>query len=158
MNVADVGKSFEEIADWVTKSRSRSLHFFSVDSLKYLQRTGRLSSVTATIGSILDLKPILTLTKKGKIVAFDKVKGRKKVVKYLADLAESNYIDDALCKELLVICHGDNFEQAKALEEEITGRLEFKNVWLLDVGPVIGSHCGPGVMAFLMMGKERSVD
>jgi len=158
VKLQEEGKSFDEIAGFVKSNRMRSLHFFSVDSLKYLQHTGRLSAVTATIGSILDLKPILTLTQKGKIVAFDKVKGRKKVVKYLADLAAENYVDDDLCKELLVICHGDNFEQAKALEAEITGRLEFKNVWFLDIGPVIGCHCGPGVMAFLMMGKERTVD
>ncbi len=158
VKLKEEGKSLDEIAAWVLANRSRSLHFFSVDSLRYLQRTGRLSSVTATLGSILDLKPILTVTKQGKIVAFDKVKGRKRVVRYLADLAEKNYVDDDICKELLVVCHGDNLEQAKALETAITNRVEFKQTWFLNVGPVIGSHCGPGVMAFLMMGKERELD
>ncbi|MEI3416683.1 MAG: hypothetical protein V8Q43_03875 [Christensenellaceae bacterium] len=47
-------------------------------------------------------------------------------------------------------------EQAETLKAAITQkRLDFKEIWLVDVGPVIGSHCGPGTMAFLMMGKER---
>lgn len=149
------GKSFDEIVDWLEEKKMRSLHFFSVDSLKHLQRTGRLSAVTATIGSILDLKPVLTLTREGKIVAFDKVKGRKKVVKYLADLAEKCYVDDDICKELVVVYHADSEEQGHALEQELRERLDIKNVWFMDVGPVIGCHCGPGTLAFLMMGKER---
>ncbi|MEI3416682.1 MAG: DegV family protein [Christensenellaceae bacterium] len=64
--------------------------------------------MTATLGTMLDLKPILTVTREGKIVAFDKVKGRKKVVKYLADSVEKNDVDDDICKELMVVCHGDN--------------------------------------------------
>ena len=66
-------------------------------------------------------------------------------------------MDDDICKELMVVCHGDNLAQAEALKDAITQKLEFKEVWLMDVGPVIGSHCGPGVMAFLMMGKEREL-
>ncbi len=155
VKLKEEGKSFDEIKEWVEANRLRSLHFFSVDSLMHLKRTGRLSTVTATLGTMLDLKPILTLTKDGRVVAFDKIKGRKKVVKYLADLAVKNYVDDDICKELLVVCHGDNMEQAEALKEEIGSRLEFKNIWLVDVGPVIGGHAGPGVVAFLMMGKER---
>lgn len=157
VRLKEEGKSMEEILQWLQENRMRSLHFFSVDSLNYLKKTGRVSAVTATLGTMLDLKPILTLTKEGKIVAFDKVKGKKKVVKYLADLAEKNYVDDDICKELMVICHGDNLAQAEALKDVITQKLEFKEVWLMDVGPVIGSHCGPGVMAFLMMGKEREL-
>ena len=76
------------------KNKRRSLHFFSVDSLMYLKKTGRLSGITATMGTILDLKPILNLTKEGKIVAFDKVKGSKKVVKYLADMIRKQNQDN----------------------------------------------------------------
>lgn len=155
VKLKEEGKSFDEIQEWVENNRQRSLHFFSVDSLMHLKRTGRLSAVTATLGTMLDLKPILTLKKDGSIVAFEKIKGRKKVVKFLGDLAAKNYVDDDICKELVVVCHGDNLEQAEALKEEIASKLAFKNFWLVDVGPVIGGHCGPGVLAVLMMGKER---
>lgn len=153
----EAGRSLDEIRQWLLDNRMRSLHFFSVDSLNYLKKTGRVSAVTATLGTMLDLKPILTVTREGKIVAFDKVKGRKKVVKYLADTVEKNYVEDDICKELMVVCHADNKEQAEALKAAIEERLDFKEIWLVDVGPVIGCHCGPGTMAFLMMGKEREI-
>ena len=157
VKLKEEGKSFDEIVEWVEKNKMRTLHFFSVDSLNYLKRTGRLSAVTATIGSILDLKPILTLTREGKIVAFDKVKGRKKVVKYLADKVSENAVDDDIFRELCVVYNADNVEQATALKEELERRFQFKNLWFMDVGPVIGCHCGPGTMAVLIMGKERTV-
>ena len=149
------GKSFDEIVDWLEKNKTRSLHFFTVDSLMHLKRTGRLSALTATVGSILDLKPVLTLTRDGRIVAFDKVKGRKKVVKYLAEKVAENYMDDDESRELAVVCHGDNPEQAELLRQEIEKRFQFKNLWFMDVGPVIGCHAGPGVLAVLILGKER---
>ena len=157
VKLKEEGKSFDEIVEWVEKNKMRTLHFFSVDSLNYLKRTGRLSAVTATIGSILDLKPILTLTREGQIVAFDKVKGRKKVVKYLADKVSENAVDDDIFRELCVVYNADNVEQATALKEELERRFQFKNLWFMDVGPVIGCHCGPGTMAVLIMGKERTV-
>ncbi len=157
IRLKEEGKALDEIKQWLLDNRMRSLHFFSVDSLNYLKKTGRVSAVTATLGTMLDLKPILTLTREGKIVAFDKVKGKKKVVKYLVELAQKNYVEDELCKELMVIMHGDNLSQAQELKQQIEQKLEFKNIWFMDVGPVIGSHCGPGVMAFLMMGKEREL-
>jgi len=157
VRLKEEGKSMEEIIAWLIENRMRSLHYFSVDSLTQLRKGGRVSAVTATLGTMLDLKPILTLNREGKIVAFDKVKGRKKVVKYLADMVEKNYVDDDICKELIVVMHADNEAQAKSLQEAIAGKAKFKNIWFMDVGPVIGSHCGPGVMAVLMMGKEREL-
>ena len=150
------GRSMEEIADWVEKNKRRSLHFFSVDSLMYLKKTGRLSGITATMGTILDLKPILNLTKEGKIVAFDKVKGRKKVVKYLADMIQQNQDNTPESHDMAVVCHGDNPEMAQMLKEEIEKRFDFKDIWYMDVGPVIGCHAGPGVLGLLFMGKERT--
>lgn len=150
----EAGASLDEIKDWVEQHKLNALHFFSVDSLKHLQRTGRLSAVMTAMGSLLDLKPILTVTKEGKVVSFDKVKGRKKVIRYLADLAEKNY-DPKLSRELAVVCHADNLEQAKILQEEMQKRMEFDEFWLIDIGPVIGVHAGPGALALLMLGKER---
>ena len=151
------GLNLDQTYASLERDRDNLCEFFTVDDLMFLRRTGRLSGVTATLGTMLDLKPILTVTREGKIVAFDKVKGRKKVVKYLADTVEKNYVDDDICKELMVVCHADNKEQAEALKAAIEERLDFKEIWLVDVGPVIGSHCGPGTMAFLMMGKEREI-
>ncbi len=151
------GKSLDEVKDWVEANKLHLLHFFSVDDLNYLKKTGRVSAISATLGTMLDLKPILCVTKEGKIVAYDKVKGRKKLIKKLAELTEENYLDTDEGRELMVIMHGDNVDMAEALKEEILKRVSFNNVWIQHVGPVIGSHCGPGVMAVLMLGKERAL-
>lgn len=155
VRLKEQGAQFDEIVQWVEDNKMNALHYFSVDDLMHLKRTGRLSAVTATLGSILDLKPILTLSKEGKVVAFEKVKGRRKVVKYFLDRIEQELTDDPAYRELCVVCHGDNLEQARLLEQEIKERFNFKQVWFMDVGPVIGCHTGPGVIALLFMGKPR---
>lgn len=149
------GKSLEEIADWLENNKKHVQHFFTVDSLAYLKRTGRLSAITATIGTMLDLKPVLTLTNEGKIVAYEKLKGKKKVIKYLVDKIGEHYLDTEESREIMVICHGDNLEQAEAIKSLVEQRYAYKNIWLMDVGPVIGCHAGPGVLAVLVLGGDR---
>ena len=78
-------------------------------------------------------------------------------MKYLADKVSENAVDDDIFLELCVVYNADNVEQATALKEELERRFQFKNLWFMDVGPVIGCHCGPGTMAVLIMGKERTV-
>lgn len=152
----EAGKSLDEIRDWLEANKTRLNHYFTVDSLQYLRKTGRLGAVTATLGTILDLKPVLTLKRDGSIVAFDKVKGRKQVVKYLLNKVEENALDDPDSRELFVVCHGDNPEPAYAIEQYVKEHYHYNNVWCVDVGPVIGCHAGPGVLAVLMLGKERA--
>lgn len=152
------GSSYDEIVTWLEENKKRVLHFFSVDSLSHLRRTGRLSAVTATLGTILDLKPILTLNKEGKIIAYEKVKGRKKVAKYLLDQVEKYWDrDDPACRELCIVLHADAEETARQIETEIRARFDFEEIWFYDVGPVIGCHCGPGTLAVLFMGKDRVI-
>ena len=123
------GKSMEEIAAWLEANKCRSLHFFTVDSLQHLKRTGRLSSTKAALGTILDLKPVLYLTREGRIIAFDKVKGRRKVVSYFIEKIEENLTDDEVSHDLIVVCHGDNLEAAETIKKEIEDRFDFKPVW-----------------------------
>ena len=151
------GKSLDEIKDWVENNKLKALHFFSVDDLKYLKKTGRVSAVSATLGTMLDIKPVLVLTREGKIVANEKVKGRKKLIKFLTDKIVKNYEDNEIGRDLLVIIYGDNREQAEELRDSILKEVHFENVWMQHVGPVIGCHCGPSVMACLIMGHEREL-
>lgn len=148
--------SLDELKDWVEQNKDHALHFFTVDSLDYLKKTGRLSATKATLGSILDLKPVLMLSREGKVVAFDKVKGKRRVAKYLANCVQENVLDTPLSRDLLVVCHGDNEEQARMVQEEIEKITKFEHIWFMDVGPVIGCHAGPGVIGVLMMGKEKT--
>ncbi len=152
----DEGKTLDEIKDWLEQNKLRAIHLFSVDDLMYLKRTGRLSAVTAALGTLLNLKPILKCDKNGKIIAYDKVKGSKKIQSYYLNAIEKNYDEnDPVCTEVMGIVHANNLEAAEAFKEQVEERFKFKKIILQDVGPVIGAHTGPGVLAMLMMGKEE---
>ncbi len=151
------GLTMDELISWVEENKLRSIATFSVDDLMYLKRTGRLSGISAALGTLLELKPILKVSKEGKIVVSDKVKGRKKVLKYIMNVIEENYDpDDELITDYACIVHANNIEAANSLKAMIEEKYSFKNLLLQDVGPVIGSHTGPGVVAFLMFGNEEN--
>ena len=148
------GKTMDEVAAWLEENKSRSQAFFTVDDLTYLRRGGRISAVAATVGTMLDLKPIITEGRNGKLLSTDKVRGRKQALRTLAELAAQN-IDDPAEAEMYVL-HADAPEDAdrlaQLLREKISG---LGNISIRYVGPVIGAHCGPGTVAVCFFGKER---
>lgn len=146
------GKTLEEIKDWVIANRHRSHAWFSVDDLNYLKKGGRLSGAAAAIGTILDVKPILKLNKEGKIVAADKVKGSKKILKFFLNVIQENV--EIPEEQTAYVLHASNMEAAVRMKELIKENVPFKEVVIQDVGPVIGCHTGPGVLAVIFMGKE----
>ena len=149
----EAGASMEEIEKWVLENRMRVNHIFSVDDLNFLRRGGRVSSATAVVGTLLDVKPVLMVDRQGKLVNTGKIKGRKKVIRYLADQVVERMTEPE--KNILVILHADQEEAAKQLEQLVLERCQPKEVWLRYVGPVIGTHAGPGTLAVVFMGKER---
>ncbi len=150
----DEGKSLEEVRDWVIANRQRSHAWFSVDDLNYLKKGGRLSGAAAAIGTLLDVKPILKLNQEGKIVAADKVKGSKKIQKYFLTVIQDNVEDPE--EQTSFVLHANNMEAAVKMKELIEENVPFKEVLIQDVGPVIGCHTGPGVLAVIFMGKEMT--
>lgn len=148
------GKTMDEVAAWLEENKSRSQAFFTVDDLTYLRRGGRISAVAATVGTMLDLKPIITEGKNGKLLSTDKVRGRKQALRTLAELAAQN-IDDPAEAEMYVI-HADAPEDAERLVQMLNEKIPgLKGISLRYVGPVIGAHCGPGTVAVCFFGKER---
>lgn len=148
------GKSMDEIIDWVEKNKLNMNMYFTVDDLNFLKRGGRLSGAAAALGTVLDLKPIIYGDREGRLVPIDKVKGRKKALRYFVDrLGESEaYLDDMIA----TIIHADAEEDAKLLEQMIRERYKPKEIWIRPMGPVIGSHTGPGALGLVFFGKERS--
>ena len=148
----DDGKSLDEIKTWVLKNRQRSHAWFSVDDLNFLKKGGRLSGAAAAIGTILDIKPILKLNHEGKIVAADKVKGSKKILRFFLDVIQQNV--ETPEEQTAFVLHADNMEGAQKLKSLIEENVPFKEVTIKEIGPVIGCHTGPGVLAVIFMGKE----
>lgn len=149
----DQGKSLDEVATWVEDNRLRINHLFMVDDLVYLKRGGRISSASALVGKVLDVKPILTVNNEGRIVPAEKVKGRKKGIRVLTERACEDAKDPQ--EQMLVILHADCENEALALKENILSRTPYKSVYINSVGPVIGTHCGPGTLAVIFLGSKR---
>ncbi len=147
------GESIETVARWVEENKLRAQAYFTVDDLKYLQRGGRVSATAAAIGSLLDLKPILTETKEGKLAAAAKVRGRKKAIGYIVDRAVESVIDQK--ESIGLVLHADAFADAEKLRAMIQEKLPDMTIRIENVGPVIGAHAGPGTVAFCFIGSER---
>ncbi len=148
------GKTMEEIAQWLEENKLRAQAWFTVDDLVYLRRGGRIGAVAATFGTMLDLKPIITESKAGKLINTDKVRGRKAALRLIADKAAEN-IDDPQ-NAMPIILHADAPEDAARLENLLRERVpELPEIETRYVGPVIGAHCGPGTVAICFFGKER---
>ena len=145
------GKTLDEIKDWVEENKFHAMAYLTVDDLKYLKRGGRVSGTTAAMGTLLDIKPILHESKEGKMEPLEKVKGRKKAIKRLLELLDEKEADE---QYPITIKHADCLEEAKILEKAVREKYNFSEVFIHDVGPVIGSHCGPGTLALVFMGKQ----
>ena len=150
------GKTMEEIAAWVEENKLRSQAWITVEDLKYLKRGGRISGTAAVMGTMLDLKPILAMGKNGKIVPAEKVQGRKKAMRVLAERTAENIENPE--SQTMIIMHADCLEDAQRLEELIRQKVPaIKAIRTIMVGPVIGAHCGPGTLASCFLGKERPI-
>ncbi len=150
------GEPMEAVADWVTNNRLRAHAWLTVDDLVYLKRGGRVSATSAIFGSMLDIKPILTLTKAGKLEAVGKVQGRKKALRTIVDRVAEN-IEKPEEQEVIIL-HGDAEEDALLLKDMLTARIpELAGARPHMIGTVIGSHCGPGTLSCCFMGRERPV-
>ena len=149
----DKGLSVEEIVTWIEENKRKIIHSFVVDSLNHLKRGGRISATTAAIGGLLNIKPTLYIDDDGKVVPGEKIKGKKKVLKFLVNEVKEKVINSE--DQTLYVCHGDCLEDAETLKNMILEEVKFKNIVINYVGNVIGAHAGPGVLAVLFLGKNR---
>lgn len=147
------GMNIEDLSKWVADNHLKVCHYFTVDDLNHLKRGGRMTAMTAFIGTALDIKPILHVNDEGKLIPLDKVRGRKKALKvlfnYLAELSEN------LEEQTIFIGHGDCIEDARYLESLIKEAYNVKEVIIHPIGPIIGSHTGPGAITLFFLGKHR---
>lgn len=147
------GKSIEEVRDWLEQNKLHLCHWFTVDDLNHLKRGGRISAATALIGSMLNIKPVLHVDDEGHLISMGKARGRRASLDALADHMEQTAIDPQ--EQVVFISHGDSPEDAEYLAAEVKRRMGVKEVIANTIGPVIGSHSGPGTMALFFLGKQR---
>ena len=149
----DEGLSLEELYTWCEENKKNIAHWFTVDDLMFLKRGGRIGAATAVVGTMLNIKPILHVDDNGKLISVSKTRGRKNALDALAKkLAEDGLPGE---NETVFISHGDCLEDAQYVANLCKEKYGVKNVVIGYVGAVIGSHAGPGTVAFFFLGKHR---
>lgn len=149
----DAGLSKDEIVRWLEENKTKVIHSIVVDDLNHLKRGGRISGTTAVIGGLLNIKPALCLDNEGKLVNVDKIKGKKKALRYIVNEIKNKAIN--VENETLFICHGDCLEEAESLRDMVLEEVKFKNIVIGYVGNVVGAHGGPGILAAVFLGNNR---
>ena len=147
------GADIETVRDFVEDNKLKLCHWFTVDDLFFLKRGGRVSAATAVVGSMLSIKPVLHVDNKGRLINVSKARGRKASIDALLEKMKQTAIDPE--SQTVFISHGDAIEDAEYLADRIKDELHVKEVKIGYVGPVIGAHAGPGVLALFFIGSER---
>lgn len=153
VELRDQGKTIEETRSWVETNKQRIAHWFTVDDLIYLKRGGRITASAAWFGTALNIKPVLHIDETGKLIPVEKKIGRAKALQRLIDHFKESAIDkeNGIC----YVVHADIPADAENFMKEIVAKTGAKNIALTDLGPVIGTHAGPGTMALVFMASER---
>lgn len=152
-NMQKSGASIDEVRDWVEENKLSQAHLFTVNDLHHLQRGGRVSKTTAIIGSALGVKPLMHCDNEGKLVKTGVVRGRQASLDSLVKRMKETIINPE--GQTVFISHGDCIDDAEYVKSEILKALPVKEVIINFVGPVIGTHSGPGTMALFFFASER---
>lgn len=146
------GKSVDEVRDWVEENKRRVIHLFTVDDLMFLKRGGRVSPAAAVVGSIVGVKPMLDVDPQGSLRPRHKKRGRKGaldgLVEWMGELVKSKEL------EIFTISHGDCEDEAKYVLSKVKERFKIKDILTNPIGPVIGSHSGPGTIAIFFLAEN----
>ncbi|RJE48019.1 MULTISPECIES: DegV family protein [unclassified Dehalobacter] len=136
---------WQEIEPQIMEIRNKMRYIFTIDTLEYLVKGGRLSKTAGFVAGLLDVKPILHMNVEGKIDVFNKVRSRKAAIRKLIEIMKNEIVEAE--KQVIGISHSACMEEAEALAEEIKNALPVKDVIISDIGCVVGSHVGPGTLA-----------
>lgn len=145
------GESMENLAEWVLKRRLSVCHWFTVDTMEYLKKGGRVSA--AAVGSIFQIKPLLHVDKEGRLVLAGKPRGRRQAREEKLRCLKEGW--DPSMGRRIMLAHGDCYEEAVKLKEEIEAQLIEAECLIAPVGPIIGIHTGPGMIACCFWGTKR---
>ena len=148
------GATLEETARWVEENRLHLAHWFTVDDLMFLLRGGRVSKVSAYMGTMLNIKPVMHVDDEGRLIPMEKVRGRKKalqaLVKHMEDSAWKPVADQPV-----FITHGDCIEDVEYVSDLIREKFGDVKITVNYVDPVIGAHSGPGTLALFFLADQR---
>lgn len=147
------GMSMDELVDWVENNKMHLCHWFTVDNFDHLKHGGRVSAVAATLGNTLNIKPLLRVDEEGKLRVVKKIRGRHKAMAAQVECIVKTWSPEI--SKSVVIGHGDDLNAAEELKEYVENKLPDAEIYISDIGPIIGAHTGPGVMVLAFWGTGR---
>ena len=147
------GMTIDQLSEWVEENKLHICHDVTVDDLNHLHRGGRVSKTTAVIGTLVQIKPIIHMDNAGKLQVIGKERGRKRSLNKIVDMAAEQA--KGWDNDIIMITHGDCIEDAEYVARLVREKMGIDNILINNIGTVIGSHTGPGVVAVFCMGSKR---
>lgn len=148
------GRTIDEVYDWVAANRNRLAHWFTVDDLNHLKRGGRVTGAAALVGTVLGIKPVLHVDDEGHLIPIEKIRGRRQsldsLVQHMANAVEEPE------SQMIFVSHGDSLEDAEYVAQQVREKFHVKDLKINPIGPVIGTHSGPGTIALFYLGKDKN--
>jgi DegV family protein with EDD domain len=141
------GKTVEECLELARLIKENTHVLFVVDTLAYLQKGGRIGKAAAFLGTLLNVKPILTLDENGTVSPVEKMRGKKKAIQHIFEASKKYAGTDPVVVSVL---HSANEKEAEAVAEQIREQVNIQELVLTEIGPVIGTYTGPGVVGIVM--------
>ncbi|NEU29413.1 DegV family protein [bacterium LRH843] len=145
--LAQEGKSLDVCLARLDELLQETSVYFIVDTLEYLQKNGRIGHASALLGSLLKIKPILSLSPEGEVFSYEKVRGQKKAISRLFAILEEKY---GTVPVHAGIIHARNEQLAKEIEDSLKETFDVQSSVVTSIGAVIGAHVGPGTIAISM--------
>jgi DegV family protein with EDD domain len=149
----EAGMSYEALIKWINENILRLCHWFTVDDLYHLHRGGRVSAASAIIGSTIGIKPVLHVDNEGRLIPVSKIKGRKKSLSELVERMKQTCVNSY--EQTIFIGHSNSYDDAVFLKDLILEQFKVKDIQIMDIGAIIGSHTGCGTIALFFFGTER---
>ena len=157
-DLRDAGKSLDEVADWVLAHRQNVHHQFYSTELKFYRRSGRMSGAAAAIGTVLGICPIMRLDDKGRIIAYDKVRGKKNAVARTVETMKRHAEGGEAYSGKVFICHSNCPADAEATKAAVAAAFPHIDgeIRICDIGTIVASQSGPGTVAVFFFGDARA--
>ncbi|MDE6847115.1 MAG: DegV family protein [Lachnospiraceae bacterium] len=153
VTMLEKGASKEEIIEAADYFISHIRHVFTVETLAYLIKGGRLTKFKGTLAETLDMKPVLIVNEEGALAVIKTVRGRKKSLRYLIDYAKENIYQPE--NQTIALCHGEDMDSLAFVKNMVQETFHPKDIMISVVGCAIGAHTGRGIVGFCFFDADN---
>ena len=147
------GLDLEALEQWVMEHRLQICHWFTVDTFDHLRHGGRVSAAAAAMGTMLQIKPLLHVDEAGKLAVMEKPRGRRRAMESQLAHMERGWTPEL--GRLVVVGYGGCPKEGEQLKAEVARRYQDAEIYTVPIGPIIGAHTGPGMLALIYWGSDR---